>query len=149
MQTVMKNEKGNTICKENLLAALQKLSVRYIFIAKFNFLIIKMLILLSCNFGISFHASRNIVSVMINENLTEWIVDLLEDNEELTDYTLEYAIALLMNLCLRIEGKRRCAKMYEKTLKILTELLGNTNSEVEKKSYSFILLHSIKNNFLR
>ena len=28
MQTVMRNEKGNTICKENLLAALQKLSVR-------------------------------------------------------------------------------------------------------------------------
>ena len=48
---------------------------------------------------------RNLVTIMINENLTEWLVDLLEDNEELTDYSLEYAIALLMNLCLRCVGR--------------------------------------------
>lgn len=92
---------------------------------------------------------RNLVTIMINENLTEWLIDLLEDNEELTDYTLEYAIALLMNLCLRSEGKRRCAKIHEKTLKVLTELLGNSNPEVFEIAFNYFLYSLLRTNNLK
>ncbi len=62
MHYVLRNEKEDTITKQNLLAALQKLSLR-----------------------------RNLQTLMINDNVLEWLVDLLENNEELSDYSLEYA----------------------------------------------------------
>lgn len=42
---------------------------------------------------------------MISDNLIGWLVDELQDSDCLTDYTLEYSAALLMNLCLRTKGK--------------------------------------------
>ena len=45
-------------------------------------------------------------SVMINGDLIQWLSQLLMDHDNLSDYTLEYSVALLMNLCLRSAGKR-------------------------------------------
>ena len=42
---------------------------------------------------------------MIEEGIIAWLVSLLEDNDVLSDYTLEYSVALLMNLCLRSTGE--------------------------------------------
>ncbi len=42
---------------------------------------------------------------MIADDLIGWLVDELQDSDFLSDYTLEYAAALLMNLCLRTKGK--------------------------------------------
>lgn len=42
---------------------------------------------------------------MIADDLIGWLVDELQDSDSLTDYTLEYSAALLMNLCLRMKGK--------------------------------------------
>lgn len=51
------------------------------------------------------HLSRRpLQSSMIKEGLLEWVVDLLSDTEGLSDYTLRYSLALLMNLCLQQEG---------------------------------------------
>lgn len=47
---------------------------------------------------------RNLQSSMIDAGLIEWLVKVLEDNDNLSDYTLEYSVALLMNLCLRTSG---------------------------------------------
>ena len=44
-------------------------------------------------------------SQMIEEGIIAWLVSVLEDNDNLSDYTLEYSVALLMNLCLRSAGK--------------------------------------------
>ena len=41
---------------------------------------------------------------MIEEGIIAWLVSVLEDNDSLSDYTLEYSVALLMNLCLRSAG---------------------------------------------
>ena len=68
---------------------------------------------------------------MINDNIIEWLVNLLEQNETLSDYSLEYAAALFMNLSLRTAGKRRLANDYKNTLKVISELLGNANNEVK------------------
>ena len=48
---------------------------------------------------------RNLQSIMIDEGIIRWLISVLEDNDNLSDYTLEYSVALLMNLCLRSAGK--------------------------------------------
>lgn len=42
---------------------------------------------------------------MIDGGVIEWLIDVLDDHDSMTDYTLEYSVALLMNLCLRTSGK--------------------------------------------
>ena len=44
-------------------------------------------------------------STMIEGDLIQWLSQLLTDHDSLSDYTLEYSVALLMNLCLRSAGK--------------------------------------------
>lgn len=41
---------------------------------------------------------------MIRDGLIFWLIDILKDPDGLSDYTLEYSVALLMNLCLRSAG---------------------------------------------
>lgn len=50
---------------------------------------------------------------MIADDLIGWLVDELQDSDCLTDYTLEYSAALLMNLCLRTKGNSK-AQVYTK-----------------------------------
>ncbi|KAM7539561.1 hypothetical protein Aperf_G00000032144 [Anoplocephala perfoliata] len=87
--------------RENLIGALQKLSLR-----------------------------RSMQTKMTEQGMVEWLVDLLEDADNLSDYTLEYAVALLMNLCLRTEGKKRCASMADRVLKVLTDLISHENTNI-------------------
>lgn len=51
-------------------------------------------------------------SIMINGDLIQWLSQLLMDHDNLSDYTLEYSVALLMNLCLRSAGKRHNVDRY-------------------------------------
>ncbi|KAI2650144.1 LisH domain-containing protein ARMC9 [Labeo rohita] len=88
----LKTEEKESVTRENVLAALQKLSLR--------------------------------------DGLIGWLVKELHDSDCLSDYTLEYAISLLMNLCLRTQGKKKCAEEAKHVLKVLTELLGHENHEI-------------------
>ncbi|XP_012683830.2 lisH domain-containing protein ARMC9 isoform X2 [Clupea harengus] len=97
----LKSEEKDSLTRENVLGALQKLSLR-----------------------------RAQQTAMIREGLIGSLVDELHDSDCLTDYTLEYAVALLMNLCLRTQGKRRCAENAKHVLKVLTDLLGHENHEI-------------------
>lgn len=47
-------------------------------------------------------------SAMIKDDLILWLVQELEDTDRLSDYTVEYSVALLMNLCLRSTGVSLC-----------------------------------------
>ncbi|XP_063057272.1 lisH domain-containing protein ARMC9 isoform X2 [Engraulis encrasicolus] len=97
----LKSEEKDSMIRENILGALQKLSLR-----------------------------RAQQTAMISDGLIDWLVDELQDSDCLTDYTLEYAVALLMNLCLRTQGKRKCAANGKHVLKVLTDLLGHENHEI-------------------
>ncbi|XP_077058664.1 lisH domain-containing protein ARMC9 isoform X1 [Siphateles boraxobius] len=97
----LKTEEKESVTRENVLAALQKLSLR-----------------------------RAQQSAMIRDGLIGWLVKELHDSDCLSDYTLEYAISLLMNLCLRTQGKEKCAGEAKHILKVLTELLGHENHEI-------------------
>jgi LisH domain-containing protein ARMC9 len=72
---------------------------------------------------------------MINDDIISWLIDKLEDTDVLSDYTLEYAVALLMNLVMRSGGKAKSALNYKKTLKVVSDLVGNTNNEVFINSF--------------
>lgn len=51
---------------------------------------------------------------MIEDDLIGWLVDELHNSDCLSDYTLEYSAALLMNLCLRTKGIRKAKKKKER-----------------------------------
>ncbi len=64
---------------------------------------------------------------MIQYDVVNWIVTTIRDElDVMCDYTLEYASALLMNLSLRAEGKRRCEQIPD-ILPVLSEILESEN----------------------
>ncbi|XP_039090507.1 lisH domain-containing protein ARMC9 isoform X3 [Hyaena hyaena] len=96
----LKEEDEDAVTRENVLGALQKFSLR-----------------------------RPLQTAMIRDGLVFWLIDILKDPDCLSDYTLEYSVALLMNLCLRSTGKNMCAKVAGLVLKVLSDLLGHENHE--------------------
>ncbi|XP_043820225.1 lisH domain-containing protein ARMC9 isoform X2 [Dromiciops gliroides] len=115
----LKDEDKDLLTRENVLGALQKFSLR-----------------------------RTLQSTMIQDGLIFWLIDVLEDPDCLSDYTLEYAVALLMNLCLRSTGKNMCAKVAGLVLKVLSDLLGHENHEIQPyvngALYSILSIPSIR-----
>lgn len=46
---------------------------------------------------------------MINHDLMKWIIQIMKNEYGImSEYSLEYATALFMNLSLRTEGKKKC-----------------------------------------
>ncbi|KAL1770542.1 lisH domain-containing protein ARMC9 isoform X2 [Sigmodon hispidus] len=115
----LKEEDKDVITRENVLGALQKFSLR-----------------------------RPLQTAMIQDGLIFWLIDLLKDPDCLSDYTLEYSVALLMNLCLRSAGKSMCAKAAGLVLKVLSDLLGHENHEIQPyvngALYSILSIPSIR-----
>ncbi|XP_060526865.1 uncharacterized protein LOC132702320 isoform X2 [Cylas formicarius] len=63
-------------------------------------------------------------AAIVREGLLELLVDYLDDfYDVLSKYCLEYATALLMNLCLVDEAKTRAAKMSKKVVAMLKKFL--------------------------
>lgn len=75
---------------------------------------------------------------MINDNVIDLLINLLENNETLSDYSLEYAIALFMNLTLKNAGKKKCVNDCKRVLDVISDLLGNSNTEVSTISKSIL-----------
>ncbi|KAM6177742.1 lisH domain-containing protein ARMC9 isoform 3-T3 [Rhynchocyon petersi] len=115
----LKEENKDAITRENVLGALQKFSLR-----------------------------RPLQTAMIRDGLVFWLIDILKDPDCLSDYTLEYSVALLMNLCLRSAGKNMCAKVAGLVLKVLSDLLGHENHEIQPyvngALYSILSIPSIR-----
>ncbi|XP_064418261.1 lisH domain-containing protein ARMC9 [Latimeria chalumnae] len=119
LEETLKAEEKDSVTRENVLGALQKLSLR-----------------------------RALQTAMIGHGLIAWLVDVLEDADSLSDYTLEYSVALLMNLCLRTAGKKMCAKSAKHVLKVLSDLLGHENHEIRPyvngALYSILAIPSVR-----
>ncbi|KFZ68164.1 LisH domain-containing protein ARMC9, partial [Podiceps cristatus] len=115
----LKAEDKDSLTWENVLGALQKFSLR-----------------------------RALQSAMIKDGLIFWLVDVLTDTDCLSDYTLEYSVALLMNLCLRSAGKKMCARISNHVLKVLSDLLGHENHEIQPyvngALYSILAIPSVR-----
>eukprot|EP01135_Chromosphaera_perkinsii_P003112 Nk52_evm1s236 gene=Nk52_evmTU1s236 len=101
LQSLMVSESTDNMTRQNALGALQKLSLR-----------------------------RAAQSKMINSGLVKWLIDILSDLDSLSDYSTEYAAALLMNLSLRTAGKAKCAEYPSEILGVLNDLLEHENVQV-------------------
>ncbi|NXL88702.1 ARMC9 protein, partial [Alectura lathami] len=115
----LKAEDKDSLTWENVLGALQKFSLR-----------------------------RALQSAMIKDGLVFWLADVLADADSLSDYTLEYSVALFMNLCLRSAGKKMCARISNHVLKVLSDLLGHENHEIQPyvngALYSILAIPSVR-----
>ena len=108
---VLKSEETDTLARQNALGALQKFSLR-----------------------------RRAQTMMIEEGLIRWICDTLrghyssgadgEKTRPLSEYTIEYATALLMNLSLRTLGKTKAEDPEVKILEVLNEFVESDNTQV-------------------
>ena len=59
----------------------------------------------------------------------------------LSEFSLEYMTALLMNLSLRLEGKNKCAEIKEDVVAVLSRLL--THSSLQVRTFVNGTLYSI------
>jgi len=74
--------------------------------------------------------------------MIKWIANILaNEGGSLSDYSIEYATALLMNLSLRAAGKDKCEEPEIQILKILNELVEHENLQV--RTYVNGTLYSI------
>ncbi|XP_047665869.1 lisH domain-containing protein ARMC9 isoform X2 [Tachysurus fulvidraco] len=97
----LQSEEKDSVTEEKVLGALQKLSLR-----------------------------RVHQSALIRLGLIAWLINELQDADSLSDYTVEYAVFLLMTLCLRTQGKKKCTEKAKHVLKVLSDLLGHENHEI-------------------
>ena len=72
---------------------------------------------------------------MIEGGVIGWIVQILRTSQDfLSDYSMEYATALLMNLSLRNRGKDECEKLATEQqvniLKVLSDMMEHDNLQV-------------------
>ncbi|NWT77844.1 ARMC9 protein, partial [Lanius ludovicianus] len=115
----LKAEDKDSLTWENVLGTLQKFSLR-----------------------------RSLQSAMIKDGLIFWLVDVLIDPDCLSDYNLEYCVALLMSLCLRSAGKKICASIPNHILRVLSGLLGHENLKIQSyvngALYSILAIPSVR-----
>jgi len=98
---VLQNEVTDSIIRQNALGALQKLSLK-----------------------------KETQLVMINHDLIRWIIETMKSEKGImSEYSLEYATALFMNLSLRTEGKKKCEERIF-VLETLMSYLQHSNIQV-------------------
>lgn len=79
---------------------------------------------------------------MIQLDMIKWISAVLQNEaDQLTDYSIEYATALLMNLSLRDAGKDKCEEPDIQLLNVLNDLVEHENLQV--RTYVNGTLYSI------
>ena len=95
---ILQDETGDTPLRQNCLGALQKFSLR-----------------------------RKPQTIMIQLDLIKWISSVLRNIDQLTEYSIEYATALLMNLSLREAGRDKCEAPDIQLLNVLNDLVEHEN----------------------
>ena len=74
--------------------------------------------------------------------MIKWISNVIKsEGENLSDYSIEYATALLMNLSLRAAGKDKCEDPSIELLRVLNDLVEHDNLQV--RTYVNGTLYSI------
>ncbi|MEW5305285.1 MAG: hypothetical protein WDW36_007837 [Sanguina aurantia] len=78
---------------------------------------------------------------MIRLQLLPWLVQWLQDLDALSDFSLEYSMALLMNLVLRSAGRAGCVTLGQQVLAVCEDLAEHTNDAI--RTYVNGTLYSI------
>ena len=113
------SEPADTVARQNCLGSLQKLSLR-----------------------------RQQQNVMIDADVIAWLVQQLDDVDSLSQYSVEYGTALLMNLSLRTAGKGKCTDPELDILNVLSQLMEHESMQVRTyvngTLYSVLVKASLK-----
>lgn len=110
---ILHSEQSDTPLRQNALGTLQKFSLR-----------------------------KKPQTIMIQLDMIKWIARVLRnEGDTLSDYSIEYATALLMNLSLRAAGKDKCEDPSIELLKVLNDLVEHDNLQV--RTYVNGTLYSI------
>jgi hypothetical protein len=109
---VIYSEKQDTGLRQNTLGVLQKLSLK-----------------------------KQAQVEMIQLDMLDWLLKVLKGTDEISDYTLEYAAALLMNLSLRTIGKEKLCRSPSEVITILLKFISHENNQV--RTYINGTLYSI------
>ena len=85
---------------------------------------------------------------MIDCGVIAWLVEVLADTDSLSQYSVEFGTALLMNLSLRTAGKAKCAADDSQILDVLSQLMENdllqVRTYVNGTLYSVLVKASLK-----
>ena len=110
---LMYGEREDSDARKNALGAVQKLSLR-----------------------------RSLARMMIKDNIVQWVVDnLLTQQDTLSDYTLRYSLALLMNISLRSIGENTTHTFWQ----FLTIFYGHHNINIFFMiQVNFTAVHMVK-----
>ena len=99
---LIQKETSDSVMRQNILGILQKLSLRVV-----------------------------VQTRMIELGMIKWIVNVVRNEVgTLSEYSLEYATALLMNLTLRTVGKNACEEPGLGVLSLLNDLLEHENFQI-------------------
>lgn len=80
--------------------------------------------------------------LLIEEGLIKWVVNLLSaEAKTLSEYTLEYSTALLMNITLDNFGKAKVEEIAVKFITVMRDLLNHPNDQI--KSFCSGTLYSV------
>lgn len=109
---VLYSEKQDTGLRQNSLGVLQKLSLKKT--AQIN---------------------------MIRLDVLDWLLKILKSTGEISNYTLEYSTALLMNLSLRTFGKEKLCKNANDVMNVMNKYISSENNQV--RTYVNGTLYSI------
>ena len=102
LNKIMINEENDTNIRQNCLGILQKFTLRPIPQKK-----------------------------MIELDVLNWCISILSNEQiSITDYSLEYCLALIMNLSLSKQGRERCARNFSSLLKVILYYLNSDNLHV-------------------
>ena len=97
-----------------------------------------------------FSLRRDAQTIMIDQDVIQWIIQILKGEQlSLSEYSLEYTTALLMNLSLRVQGKNKCEQLPEnEVLQVLNELIEHENmvvrTHVNGTLYSILTRKALK-----
>lgn len=110
---ILYSEKQDNLLRQNTLGVLQKLSLK-----------------------------RTAQLEMIKLDILDWLMKILKNEiNNIADYTLEYATALLMNLSLRTLGKDKLSKHANDVISMLSKFVAHENNQV--RTYINGTLYSI------
>ena len=116
---LLRQDERDTVARQNALGALQKLSLR-----------------------------RQPQNAMIDNDVIGWLVGVLRDADALSQYSVEYGTALLMNLSLRSAGKVKCEEAELDILSVLSQLTESDSLQVRTyvngTLYSILVRASLK-----
>lgn len=96
-----------------------------------------------------FSLRRDAQTIMIQLEVINWILMILKsEGDGLSEYSLEYITALLMNLSLRMAGKNKCEQHGAAVLSVLCDLVEHENmvvrTHVNGTLYSILTRDSLR-----